>query len=272
MAEETAPEKPKPKKAKAEKPKKREGSPAEMEIVDSEDESAAKSAKPKGKKEAAEPKKKKAKDPNAPKKSMTSYMLWQAATRDAIKAENPGVPQQELMKIMSQKWKDLSEDDRETWKTKAASEFVSYKQRVKDYEASHPAPAAAAADSSDEDAKKKKTKKDPNEPKRPMSSYFLWTAANRQKLKDEFPGLSITDFSKKAGELWKKVTEEEKKEFELKSQQLKAQYDLDMEEYRKTHPKVVEPKKQAAAKKPKTPSRQQQLNFKSEEFVGSDSN
>ena len=52
--------------------------------------------------------------------------------------------------------------------------------------------------------------KDPNAPKRPMSAYMLWLNANREKIKSDHPGISITDLSKKAGELWKAMSEEKK--------------------------------------------------------------
>lgn len=55
--------------------------------------------------------------------------------------------------------------------------------------------------------KKRKTKKgkDPNAPKRPQSAYFLWLNENRDKIREDNPGISITEVSKKAGELWKEV-------------------------------------------------------------------
>lgn len=56
-----------------------------------------------------------------------------------------------------------------------------------------------------EKKKKKKSKKDPNAPKRPQSAYFLWFNANREELKKDNPDISITDLSKKAGELWKQL-------------------------------------------------------------------
>ena len=43
-----------------------------------------------------------------------------------------------------------------------------------------------------------------------MSAYMLWLNANREKIKSEHPGISITDLSKKAGELWKAMSKEKK--------------------------------------------------------------
>ena len=52
--------------------------------------------------------------------------------------------------------------------------------------------------------------KDPNAPKRPMSAYMLWLNASREKIKSDHPGISVTDLSKKAGEIWKGMSKEKK--------------------------------------------------------------
>ena len=57
---------------------------------------------------------------------------------------------------------------------------------------------------------KKKKKKDPNAPKRPQTAYFLWLNQHREQIKEENPGISITDIAKKGGEMWKEVTAEDK--------------------------------------------------------------
>lgn len=52
--------------------------------------------------------------------------------------------------------------------------------------------------------------KDPNAPKRPLSAYMLWLNANRDKIRSDSPGRSVTEVSKKAGELWKGMSKEKK--------------------------------------------------------------
>lgn len=43
-----------------------------------------------------------------------------------------------------------------------------------------------------------------------MSAYMLWLNASREKIKSDHPGISITDLSKKAGEIWKGMSKEKK--------------------------------------------------------------
>jgi len=55
--------------------------------------------------------------------------------------------------------------------------------------------------------KRNKKKKDPNAPKRPQSAYFLWLNEHREQIKKENPGISLTDLSKRAGEMWRELTD-----------------------------------------------------------------
>ena len=57
--------------------------------------------------------------------------------------------------------------------------------------------------------KQKKTKKTKlaGQPKRPMSSYFLWMNATRETIKKDNPGAGIGEIAKKAGELWKELSD-----------------------------------------------------------------
>ena len=57
--------------------------------------------------------------------------------------------------------------------------------------------------------KQKKTKKTKlaGQPKRPMSSYFLWMNAERENIKKDNPGFTIGEIAKKAGELWKALSD-----------------------------------------------------------------
>uniref|UniRef100_A0A8C9TJK3 FACT complex subunit SSRP1 n=1 Tax=Scleropages formosus TaxID=113540 RepID=A0A8C9TJK3_SCLFO len=52
--------------------------------------------------------------------------------------------------------------------------------------------------------------KDTGAPKRPMSAYMLWLNSSRERIKSENPGISITEISKKAGEMWKQLAKDKK--------------------------------------------------------------
>uniref|UniRef100_A0A672SQ30 FACT complex subunit SSRP1 n=1 Tax=Sinocyclocheilus grahami TaxID=75366 RepID=A0A672SQ30_SINGR len=76
--------------------------------------------------------------------------------------------------------------------------------------------------------------KDPGAPKRPMSAYMLWLNANRERIKSENPGISVTEISKKAGEMWKQLGKDRKEEWDRKAEEAKKQYEKAMKEYRES--------------------------------------
>ena len=55
--------------------------------------------------------------------------------------------------------------------------------------------------------KKKKMTKLPGQPKKNQSAYFLWMNQNREQIKKDHPGLSMTEMTKKAGEIWRDLSD-----------------------------------------------------------------
>ncbi|XP_053375271.1 FACT complex subunit SSRP1-like isoform X1 [Mercenaria mercenaria] len=126
--------------------------------------------------------------------------------------------------------------------------------------------------------KKKKEDRDPNKPKRPQTAYFLWFMSERENIKSENPGFSVVDISKKAGELWKGLSPEDKKPFDLKAREAKEEYDEAMKEYnkklREEGPPKTSPKEKKAKKSkssPKKPAAESKAgsggSYKSKEFI-----
>ncbi|XP_052455310.1 FACT complex subunit SSRP1-like [Carassius gibelio] len=66
-----------------------------------------------------------------------------------------------------------------------------------------------ANDSDDPEGESEK-EKDSSALKRPMSAYMLWLNSSRDRIKSENPGISVTEISKKAGEMWKQIGKEKK--------------------------------------------------------------
>nr|CAG4642375.1 EOG090X02Z1 [Evadne anonyx] len=126
--------------------------------------------------------------------------------------------------------------------------------------------------------RKRKTKKDKddNKPKRPQSSYFLWLNDTREQIKKEFPGISITDLTKKAGEMWKKV--DDRSVWEAKAAKAKEAYEVAMKEYKANGGGATAasaaPKKEKSTKaskaSPVKSSPSKPGDFKSKEYISTD--
>eukprot|EP00092_Neocalanus_flemingeri_P022244 GFUD01024123.1.p1 GENE.GFUD01024123.1~~GFUD01024123.1.p1 ORF type:complete len:112 (+),score=40.99 GFUD01024123.1:63-398(+) len=66
------------------------------------------------------------------------------------------------------------------------------------------------------------------QPKRPMSSYFLWlNEEGRATAKKQNPDAPITEVSKKCGEMWRGLGDATKKKYEKMQEVAKAKYEED---------------------------------------------
>uniref|UniRef100_A0A3B5L4X8 FACT complex subunit SSRP1 n=1 Tax=Xiphophorus couchianus TaxID=32473 RepID=A0A3B5L4X8_9TELE len=94
-----------------------------------------------------------------------------------------------------------------------------------------------------------KKQKDKAGPKRPMSAYMLWLNSSRERIKSENPGISITEISKKAGEMWRQLNKDEKEEWETKAGEAKRQYDKLKKEYKESGGGSTSKKRKSGGKK-----------------------
>lgn len=83
----------------------------------------------------------------------------------------------------------------------------------------------------DESYSKIKPKKDLNAPKRPSSSYFIYADSVRDEIRKQDKNMSMGDVSKKTGEMWNKLTPDEKKVYEDKAIESRAEYDKALAQY-----------------------------------------
>jgi len=82
-----------------------------------------------------------------------------------------------------------------------------------------------------EKIKRTKKDKDPDQPKRPQSAYFLWMNASRADIKAANSQVPQKEILKIAGGLWKNMSEDDKKEWHNKAEEAKELYKEQMENY-----------------------------------------
>jgi len=162
--------------------------------------------------------KKPKKDKDAPVPAKTAYKFFCTAVPK---------PEGTDMRLL---WKESSADTRQPFVVMADADKQRYKEESAKYEEekaalemyyakkkedmamelldAHVAAQAAAESSAATDAKKKgknKAAKDPDAPKRPISSYFYFSAEKRGAVKEANPEASVTELSKILGEKWNKL-------------------------------------------------------------------
>ncbi|XP_026855107.2 FACT complex subunit SSRP1a isoform X1 [Electrophorus electricus] len=143
-------------------------------------------------------------------------------------------------------------------------------------------PKKAVKEKKERKPRKEKKAKDAGAPKRPMSAYMLWLNSSRERIKAENPGISVTEISKKAGEMWKQLDRGRREEWEKKAEEAKRQYDKAVKEYKesgrgaaasagkekkKKGGKAEEKRKSAAEKEREKGGNE---SFKSKEFISSE--
>eukprot|EP01029_Cantina_marsupialis_P017095 TRINITY_DN383_c2_g2_i1.p2 TRINITY_DN383_c2_g2~~TRINITY_DN383_c2_g2_i1.p2 ORF type:complete len:367 (-),score=120.77 TRINITY_DN383_c2_g2_i1:259-1359(-) len=187
-----------------------------------------------------------------PKRPSTSYFLWCSSVREEMKKEHPEMKVTELSKVMGEKWRGMSDEDKIPFVEKAKTLKDAYLIEKKKYDDEHPAEIEEQ-----ETSKKstKKRKKDPNAPKKTKSAYIFFSMRCREILKEEGSVIKGKEILPEIGRRWAALSAEEKKEFEEKSAEDKKRYEEDMKTY--TPPEnededVVEaPKKKRAVQKKK---------------------
>jgi hypothetical protein len=173
-------------------------------------------------------------DPNAPKRNMSAYLLYQNAMRDQFKSINPGMTFGQLAKYTSAMYSELPPADKEAWVARAEADKARYLHELASYvppPGYDPKGDAIVSPVQTKSGRKGKPEKDINAPKRNMSAYLLYQNAMREQFKRENPGMTFGQLAKYTSHMYKNLTPEEKATWEARSQQDKARYDAEISAY-----------------------------------------
>jgi hypothetical protein len=76
-----------------------------------------------------------------------------------------------------------------------------------------------------------KKKKDPNAPKRGLSAYMFFANEQREKVREDNPGIKFGDVGKMLGEKWKSLSEKQRTPYEAKAAADKKRYEEEKATY-----------------------------------------
>jgi len=171
-------------------------------------------------------KKKPKKDPNKPKRAQTAFMIFSNDNRARVKKENPEAKFGDMAKLLSVEWKDVGEEVLAALEKKVDKEKTRYEKEMQNYE-----PPAGFEDSGSK-RKGKKKKKDPNAPKRAVTSFMLYSSKMRPIIKEENPDIKFTEMGKLIGKKWGELSSEGQKEFIVMAEKDKQRYSDEMAKYK----------------------------------------
>ena len=129
----------------------------------------------------------------------------------------------EIAKELGRRWKVMDADARAPYQATAEVDKKRYAQEMSVY---------VPEKNWEKDLKKaKKARKDPNAPKKPMSSFMLYYNQARDKIRAEHPDSKMGQLSKIAGQQWHSMTEEQKTPYKEQQQELKDKYVVEVKAY-----------------------------------------
>ncbi|KAL5750047.1 hypothetical protein ACOSP7_024650 [Xanthoceras sorbifolium] len=204
---------------------------------------------------------KKEKDPLKPKQPMSAFFVFSNERRAALLAENKNVL--EVAKITGEEWKNMTEKQRAPYEEMAKKNKEKYNQEMEAYKQMKDEESMNLKKEEEElmklqkqeafqllkkkekteniikknkekRQKKKQQNVDPNKPKKPAGSYFLFSKETRKALLEERPGTNNSTINTLISVKWKELSEEEKQAWNAMAAEAMEAYKKELEEYNKS--------------------------------------
>jgi hypothetical protein len=166
--------------------------------------------------------------------------------KEAMKAENPDIKHQEVMKKLGEVWKKMSDEEKAPYEELARQDKEHQAPLIAAFKLEHPeafdekGKRIQSSDGANEPSSVKSTKKrakstkgkkekDPNAPKKAINGYLFYSQHARSE--GLFADVPKSEFKKVCGAAWKALTPEEKKPFDALVEADKQRYKEEMAIY-----------------------------------------
>ena len=188
------------------------------------------------------------KDPNKPKGSKSAYIFFCGDHRAEVKKSMQDATQTDITRELGRRWNKLKASnvaaDQEQfakYEEQARQDKARHHREMEDYEPPSEEELEEAAQA--KKRKKTSTKKDPNKPKRPMSTYLFFCAEHRTEVKNSLVDANAKAVTAELGRLWNELkastSSKDKKKlaaYEKNAQKDKERYLGEMAQYAGSEP------------------------------------
>lgn len=171
-------------------------------------------------------------DPRAPKRNASAFIIFQSAMRDKFKTENPDLSFGELAQYTSKKFKALEEKERALWEDRAKQDKERYRREMESYVPNQGYDHTGKLISNKTSGKKSSSAKDPNHPKRARGSFVFFTFDERPKILAENPDTTFTELGNIMGKRWRELDAEARKKYEDLAKEDRARFLEEMKTYK----------------------------------------
>jgi len=162
------------------------------------------------------------------KGAMTAYACFVKTCREEHKKLHPDENVQfgEFAAQCSQRWKTMSEKEKEKFQEMSLEDKERYAEQIKDLAPGMAVPGRRRR------RRGMKRERDPNKPKRALSAFFYYAKDERPNVRSINPDFSVGEVAKELGRKWNELSESEKAPYEKSAEEDRARYDVEMKAYR----------------------------------------
>jgi len=140
-------------------------------------------------------KQKKVKDPNAPKKPLTDWIIYSTEMRPIVRDANPDMEEQQILSEVGVMWKELKEKDAKQhakYTARAKKDQLRYEAEMETYHKDHPSPEST-----------------PVEPKK-VNAFTIFRTENKERIAKENPEMDPREVQSQVAAEWKEIKENDK--------------------------------------------------------------
>ncbi|XP_028132635.1 transcription factor A, mitochondrial [Diabrotica virgifera virgifera] len=195
--------------------------------------------------------------PEKPKKPLTPYLQYVNQKRSTIVKENPNILPKDVLRKLSEEWKQVTEEEKEKLKEKYQKEAEIYDKDILKFNTALTAEQREilqiANNEKKEDRKKRKiTKllKETHKPKKPQGPYLLYLQ-EQSKIRN----VPLNILIKTVKNDWAQVSDSQKEKYRAQYAKEHEKYEIELENWEKKmisegHPELVRVKHRVPEERP----------------------
>ncbi|XP_038060037.1 transcription factor A, mitochondrial-like isoform X2 [Patiria miniata] len=168
--------------------------------------------------------------PQRPKRPSGTFMIFSLEKRQQVIKENPSMNIPEIAKVVGKMWRELSEDEKESYRSQSRQNMEDYMEEMETFKASLTEEEERMLEEQTQQAKSNKAKRKHKQelrklekPKRPLTAYSVFL---QSKLKNASG--SVTGKMAAVSKEWKEMSEEEKTTYYESAARTKQDYEAAM--------------------------------------------
>lgn len=153
----------------------------------------------------------KKKDPNAPKKPRTGYIIFCSEQRETMKAQNPDMNTKELTSALANRWQALSDAEKKKYTVKAEKDKERYASEMETY--TPPEGLEQPVSKAEKKAKKN------GGVKNALTAYMWFCKAQREAVKRDHPEMGNKEIVGELARRWNETSDAEKAPYNKQHEQ-----------------------------------------------------